>query len=132
VFDQQVQRLRALLQRLTGVDRNPETYVYFVLVLACLSDIATALNASVAMIQQLMWATALLWALLVLARRQGASVPVVLQLGSILAAIEVTFQGLIVGGLYSSVMSWLGVIVVVNYFVGGRVLGALWFVVSWY
>lgn len=129
MFDQEVQRLRALLQRLTGVDRNPETYVYFVLVLACLSDIATALNASVAMIQQLMWATALLWALLVLARRQGASVPVVLQLGSILAAIEVTFQGLIVGGLYSSVMSWLGVIVVVNYFVGGRVLGALWFVV---
>ena len=112
-----------------GLTSDPINYVYFVLVLACMSDVSTALTSPLPMVRQFMWVTAAIWAVLVLARLRGLSVPVVLQLGSLVAAIEVTVQCLFVGGLYSSVMSWLGVIVVVNYFVGGRLLGAFWFVV---
>ena len=109
--------------------RNPRWYVYFVMAIACASDISTAVTSPLPMLQLLMVVTALIWGGLLLLHYRGLSLPLVLQISSVLAATEVSLQCLMIGGLYSSVMNWLGVIVVANYFVAGRLMGACWFAV---
>lgn len=109
--------------------RHPPSYVYLVMALACASDISTALSSPLPVVRWMMCVTASLWAGLIVLRYRGLSVAVVLQLGSVLAATEVSLQSLLIGGLYASVMNWMGVIVVANYFVAGRLMGAVWFAV---
>ena len=110
---------------------NPRrVFGYAVLTLANISSFLATVTTQypeVAMangIACIFWAALLFWFHLGLSNEAGC------HLGSAIAAVAVCTTAWYSGGVYSSILAWLSVLVIANYFVIGPFAGLIWIVIT--
>jgi len=110
-----------LRQRLS-VNNQQQFFAYFALTVAFITGVITALTSPFPMVIKANIAAALCWASLMVGLYLGLSTKMACLIGTSFASIQICVVAWYSGGIYSSALAWLAVLVMANYFiVGARV-----------
>ena len=107
------------LRKLLRADSQQRFFTYFVLVIATLTGVITALTSPIPMVAQANAVVACCWVLLMIGLRLGLTVQNVCVTATCIAAIEIAFVAWHSGGIYSSALAWMSVLITANYFILG-------------
>ena len=110
-----------LRQRLS-VNNQQQFFAYFTLTVAFITGVITALTSPFPMVVKANIAAALCWASLMVGLYLGLSTKMACLIGTSFASIQICVVAWYSGGIYSSALAWMAVLVMANYFiVGARV-----------
>jgi signal transduction histidine kinase len=100
---------------------------YFALGMAFITSSITALNSPIAMVAQANAAAAWCWPLLMLALRLGLHAQYACHIATTIATLEILVVAWYSGGIYSSALSWMAVLITANFFIVGTRVALYWF-----
>jgi hypothetical protein len=120
----------AWLGRTLHQEDGSRVFGYAALTLAALSAWLAATTTPLPMVQLTSSVTTLLWLLLLVAFYRGLSTVGTCHWGCLISLIENNFTAWYSGGVYSSVLAWMGVLVLASYFVVGRKAAVVWVGIS--
>lgn len=123
----------SLQARLEHALRNQDArrvFGYAALSLATLSALLASTTTPLWIVQISSGVTTLLWLVLLMAFYRGLSTVSTCHWGCLISLIENNVTAWYSGGVYSSVLGWMGVLVLASYFVVGRKAAVFWIVVS--
>ena len=110
---------------------NPRrVFDYAMLVLANISSVLAYVTTQYPEVAMVNGIACIFWAALLLWFHLGLSDEASCHLGSAIAAVMVCTTAWYSGGVYSSMLAWLSVLVIVNYFVIGPIAGLVWIVIT--
>lgn len=111
-------------------DDPRRAFGYLALSLASASSLGAAMTSPLAMVQWSSGTTTVLWLLLLIAFYRGISTVATCHWGCLISLVESNITAWYSGGVYSSVLAWMGVLVLASYFVVGRGAAIFWTAVS--
>jgi hypothetical protein len=110
-----------LRQRLSE-NNQQQFFAYFALTVAFIAGVITALTSPFPMVVNANIAAPICWASLMVGLYLGLSTKTVCLIGTSFASIQLCVVAWYSGGIYSSALAWMAVLVMANYFiVGARV-----------
>ena len=118
------------LARALGNQDVRRLFGYVALSLAALAALLAATTTPLLMVQLTSSVTTVLWLLLLLAFYRGISTVATCHWGCLISLIENNVTAWYSGGVYSSVLGWMGVLVLASYFVVGRKAAVFWVIAS--
>jgi len=122
--------LKAWLAHALG-DKDPRrVFGYVALSLAALSALLAAATTPLQMVQLTSSVTTMLWLTLLFTFYRGLSTVGTCHWGCVISLIENNVTAWYSGGVYSSVLAWMGVLVLASYFVVGRKAAMFWVIAS--
>ena len=107
-----------LRQRLS-VNNQQQFFAYFALTVAFVAGVITALTSPFPMVVKANIAAALCWASLMVGLYLGLSTKMACLIGTSFASIQLCVVAWYSGGIYSSALAWMAVLVMANYFIVG-------------
>jgi signal transduction histidine kinase len=107
-----------LRQRLS-VNNQQQFFAYFALTVAFVAGVITALTSPFPMVVQANIAAPICWASLMVGLYLGLSTKMVCLIGTSFASIQLCVVAWYSGGIYSSALAWMAVLVMANYFIVG-------------
>ena len=111
--------------------RDPRrAFGYAVLTLANISSFLATVTTQYPEVAMANGIACIFWAALLFWFHLGLSNETACHLGSVIAAVAVCATAWYSGGVYSSILAWLSVLVIANYFVIGPRAGLLWVVIT--
>ena len=114
------------MRRRLPVPKQQRFFAYFALGMAFITGVVTALTSPIPMVASANAAAACCWAILMLALRLGLSTAATCQIATSIACLEIFVVAWYSGGIYSSALAWMAVLVTANYFILGARAALFW------
>lgn len=111
-------------------DDPRRAFGYLALAMASASAFLAAWSSPIAMVQLSSGTTTLLWLALLWGFHRGIGTAATCHWACVISLLESNITAWYSGGVYASVLAWMGVLVLASYFLVGRAAALFWTVVS--
>lgn len=119
------QLLHRIELRLAAGDAQP-IFATLILYLGASATLLNCLGSSVSVVAETLALFIPLWLCLIYALNRGLSIAVITHLAATMAAIEIAIVAWYSGGIYASVLAYMGILATANYFFIGRRAALIW------